>query len=381
MAVLSQAATPEVPAAPQPTRRAAGPRSTPVPQLRRPRLRGMSPLHLHVIALGGTIASVPQEDAAAGVAPSVTAEQIAQTAQLEALDLPDGPPRVTFDQLAQVGSGSITLSHLFSVVRATRAAAAAGADGVVLTQGTDTLEDSAFVLSLLNDAGIPIVLTGAMRNPSLAGADGGANVRSAAITALDPQIRGLAQDRRLAASLVFADEVFDPATAVKAHTTSVAAFTAGHGQGPLGWVSEDRLVLPHTPAAAPALPGWTIPDQPSEPGAPARVALIEAGLDDDLALLDALPDAGYRGCVLSGVGGGHVPETTVHRIAALANRMPVVLASRTGAGAVLQRTYGYPGAEIDLLGRGLISAGTLNARKSRLALVLALEFGTDFPQL
>ncbi|MGO1397611.1 MAG: asparaginase domain-containing protein [Brevibacterium yomogidense] len=363
----------------------------------------MSAPRLHIIALGGTIASAPQTDAASGVMPTIGAEQIAAAAQLDTLTLEDEPPLVTFEQLAQVGSGSITLTHLFDAVRSIRRAAADGADGVVLTQGTDTLEDSAFVLALLNDAGIPVVLTGAMRNPSLPGADGGANVRSAARTALDPRMKELAADRRLAAALVFADEVFDPLSVTKAHTTSVAAFQAGLGQGPLGWVSEDRLVLPHAPAASRAVPGWSVPDlsvpdqsvpdqsvpeaptsdQPTPEPAPAfpRVAVLEVGLDDDLSLVEELAEAGYAGCVLAGVGGGHVPQSTVARVAAVAAEVPVVLASRTGAGATLERTYGYPGAEIDLLGRGLVPAGTLNARKARLALILALHFGTDFPVL
>ena len=348
----------------------------------------MSAPRLHIIALGGTIASAPQTDAASGVTPSIGAEQIAAAAHLDTLILDGAAPVVTFEQLAQVGSGSITLTHLFDAVRSVRRAAADGADGVVLTQGTDTLEDSAFVLALLNDAGIPVVLTGAMRNPSLPGADGGANVRSAARTALDPVMRDLAADRRLAAALVFADEVFDPLSVTKAHTTSVAAFQPGLVQGPLGWVSEDRFVLPHVPAASRAVAGWTVPEPPeadlaAPEAAPAfpRVAVIEAGLDDDLSLVEELAEAGYAGCVLAGVGGGHVPQATVGRVAALAAQLPVVLASRTGAGATLTRTYGYPGAEIDLLGRGLVPAGTLNARKARLALILALHFGTEFPAL
>lgn len=348
----------------------------------------MSAPRLHIIALGGTIASSPQTDAASGVTPSIGAEQIAAAAHLDTLTVKGEPPRVTFEQLAQVGSGSITLHHLFDAVRSIRRAAADGADGIVLTQGTDTLEDSAFVLALLNDAGIPVVLTGAMRNPSLPGADGGANVRAAARTALDPTMKELAADRRLAAALVFADEVFDPMSVTKAHTTSVAAFQAGLGQGPLGWVSEDRFVLPHVPAASRAVPGWSVPevpeaDQSAPAAAPAfpRVAVIEVGLDDDLSLVEELAEAGYAGCVLAGVGGGHVPQSTVGRVAALAAEVPVVLASRTGAGATLERTYGYPGAEIDLLGRGLVPAGTLNARKARLALILALHFETDFPNL
>ncbi|WP_291791487.1 asparaginase domain-containing protein [Brevibacterium sp.] len=363
----------------------------------------MSSPRLHVIALGGTIASVPTASAgSAGVVPSVGAEQIAAAAQLD--DLPAAPGlHVTFEQLAQVGSGSITLAHLEAVVRSARRAAAEGACGVVLTQGTDTLEDSAFVLALLNDSGIPVAVTGAMRNPSLPGADGGANVRAAALAALSPEIRALAAERRLASVLVFADELHDPLTVVKAHTTSVATFTSGPGQGPLGWVSEDCVILPHVPAASRAVTGWQVPEEPDgaeasgtsahteaaasgagdappqESAALPRVALVEAGLDDDLALLDALPHAGYAGCVLAGVGGGHVPAGAVERGGALAARIPVVLASRTGAGAALQRTYGYPGSELDLLNRGLLTAGTLHPRKARLALVLALRFGTDFP--
>ncbi|WP_035282275.1 asparaginase domain-containing protein [Brevibacterium album] len=350
----------------------------------------MSTPHLHVIALGGTIASVPA-DSGGGVVPSVGAEEIAAAAHLDDLPAsttahlrddgedPAAPPlRITFEQLAQVGSGSITLSHLGAVVRAARRAAAAGAHGIVLTQGTDTLEDSAFVLALLNDSGIPIAVTGAMRNPSLPGADGGANVRAAALTALSPQVRELAAQRRLASVLVFADELHDPLYAVKAHTTSVAAFASGPGMGPLGWVSEDRVLLPHVPLASREVPGWKVPEAAAALGF-ARIALVEAGLGDDLALLEALPGAGYSGCVLSGVGGGHVSVEAVERAGALAAEMPVVLASRTGAGAVLERTYGYPGAELDLIARGLVPAGVLDARKARLALVLAHRFETAFP--
>lgn len=150
---------------------------------------------------------------ARGVAPTVTAEEITAAARLDTL--PGGAPQVSAEQLAQVGSGSIDFGILFSTVLAARRAAEHGADGIVLTQGTDTLEDSAFALSLLNDSGIPIVLTGAMRNPTLPGADGPANVRAAALTALAPEAAGLR------AALVFADEVHDPLFVRKAHTSQI----------------------------------------------------------------------------------------------------------------------------------------------------------------
>lgn len=349
---------------------------------------------LHVIALGGTIASSTPPPPAGGtdstggpepaaptrgVTPTVTAEEITAAARLDTL--PGGAPQVSAEQLAQVGSGSIDFGILFSTVQAARAAAARGAEGIVLTQGTDTLEDSAFALSLLNDSGIPIVLTGAMRNPTLPGADGPANVRSAALTALAPEAAGMR------AALVFADEVHDPLFVRKAHTSHVSPFTSGPVTGALGWVAEDRVRLPHLPAPRALPAGLAVP---CGSGADAysgttrapnhdfpRVAHIDVGFDDGLELLAALPEAGYSGAVLAGVGGGHVAARAVEAAGALAARMPVVLASRTGAGATLEDTYGYPGAEIDLLARGLLPAGLLDARKARIALTLALACGVD----
>lgn len=316
---------------------------------------------------------------ARGVAPTVTAEEITAAARLDTL--PGGAPQVSAEQLAQVGSGSIDFGILFSTVLAARRAAEHGADGIVLTQGTDTLEDSAFALSLLNDSGIPIVLTGAMRNPTLPGADGPANVRAAALTALAPEAAGLR------AALVFADEVHDPLFVRKAHTSHVSPFTSGPVVGALGWVAEDRVRLPHLPAPRTLPVGLAVPRGSGADAAPdtahapnldfPRVAHIDVGFDDGLELLATLPEAGYSGAVLAGVGGGHVAARAVEAVEALAVRMPVVLASRTGAGATLEDTYGYPGAEIDLLSRGLLPAGLLDARKARIALTLALACGVD----
>jgi L-asparaginase len=103
-----------------------------------------------------------------------------------------------------------------------------------------------------------------------------------------------------------------------------------------------------------------------------RVALLTATLGDDGRLAKLLPEAGYDGCVVAGVGGGHVPAVMVESLEALALRMPVVLASRIATGSVFERTYGYPGGERDLLARGLISGGWLGALKARILLTLCL---------
>lgn len=383
-------------------------------------------MRIHIAALGGTIASVPTESG--GVSPSVSGEDIARAARLDTIDVGSvvghvAPPagqageeggqgagasssglQLTFEQVAQVGSGSITVEHLVSVVESARTAASEGAVGVVLTQGTDTLEETAFVLSRINDSGIPIVVTGAMRNPSLPGADGPANVRAAVIAALSPQVR------ELASALVMADEIHDPVFVRKDHTSFTHAFSSGPSAGPLGWVSEDRVILPHVPAgscgrglvgavdaggeaaaadesrpagdtaaagaagAAEAAPRPQFPGLTSSDTFP-QVAVIAVGLGDSLAILDAVADAGYAGCVLAGVGGGHVPQSALPAVERLAQRMPVVYSSRTGSGSALENTYGYPGAEIGLQRMGLVPSGVLDPYKARLQLRLALAAG------
>ena len=92
--------------------------------------------------------------------------------------------------------------------------------------------------------------------------------------------------------------------------------------------------------------------QPAGPLPP--VALLGWGMGEDGRLLAGLPGLGYRGAVIEGMGAGHVPADAVPAVAALAQAMPVVLASRCWAGPAFTRTYGYPGSEIDLLARGLV---------------------------
>lgn len=314
--------------------------------------------HLLLAALGGTIASTV--NASGGVAPALSGAEIAAAAGLDQV-WPN--LQADFTQVAQVSSANVTLEMLFDVVELARSTEA---DGIVLTQGTDTLEESAFGLWLLNDSGTHISVTGAMRNPTLPGADGPANVRSAALTALSDKVSNLPS------SLVFNDEVHDPRFVTKSHTTSTAAFSSGPVLGAIGWLSEDDLHLPHAPQP-PKSPFAGLP----RPSQLTKIALAEVGMGEPAETLDLIAGSGLAGAVVSGVGGGHVPEELLPAVARLAERMPVVLASRTGSGASLRRTYGYPGGEIGLLEAGLVPAGILDARKARIVLNLALSFGLD----
>jgi L-asparaginase len=229
---------------------------------------------------------------------------------------------------------------------------------VVVTQGTDTLEETAFLLDLLLEVDQPVVMTGAMRNPTLPGADGPANLLAAV------QVATAANARGLGVLVVLNDQIHAARFVSKRHSTLPSAFDSA--VGPLGWVSEG---VPRIPLS---LPRWVT--LPPKPGTTARVGLVTACFDDDGRLVTAAAD-GADGLVIEALGGGHVPATLIEPLTDAAARMPVVMTSRTGQGDTLRGTYGFPGSETDLLGRGLIPGGWLDGPKARVLLMALLRAG------
>ncbi|MET7967372.1 asparaginase [Micromonospora sp. NPDC005305] len=265
-----------------------------------------------------------------------------------------------------VPSAALAYRQILDLVDAAGAAVADGATGVVVTQGTDTLEESAFLADLVWPHPAPLVFTGAMRNPTLAGPDGPANLLAAARVAAAPAARDLG------GLVAFNDEIHAARFARKTHSTSTATF-ASPNAGPLGHVIEGEVrLLTRPPRHAP------LPPVDRDRLAATRVALHTVTLDDDPALLDALTP-GLDGLVVAGFGVGHVPPDFAPALGELAARMPVVLASRTGAGSVLRNTYGAVGSETDLRRRGLVRGGLLDPYKAKVLLRLLLASGADRP--
>ncbi|MCD0481755.1 asparaginase [Streptacidiphilus sp. ASG 303] len=311
-----------------------------------------------LFTLGGTIAMAGH---AGGRVRRLTGAQL--TAAVPGLADLGAPPDV--HDTRAVPSADLTFRQILDLVGEASRAVEAGAPGVVVTQGTDTLEETAFLADLVWPHAEPLVLTGAMRNPTLAGPDGPANLLAAARTALAPEARGLG------ALVVLNDEVHAARRVRKARSTGTAAF-ASPDTGPVGHVVEDRVrILARPPRRAP-LP---VPADPAALDA-ARVALYTAALDDDGALLADLPRT-HRGLVVAGFGAGHVPSALAPVLGALAERVPVVLTSRTGGGSVLRNTYGAVGSETDLRRRGLVDGGFLDPYKARVLLRLLLAAGAD----
>jgi L-asparaginase len=308
-----------------------------------------------VFSLGGTIAMTPQPGG--GVAPALSANDLLSAVP----GLADLGIDIDVHDFRRVAGASLGFEDLLALAEDIDKEIAGGVDGVVITQGTDTIEESAYLLDLVHAKDAPVVVTGAMRSANAPGADGPANLLAALRVAASAQARGLG------CLVVFADEVHAARYVRKAHATSITAFVSSHG--PLGSAVEDQVRIPLRVARRPWI---SVADATKR----VRTAVATIALGDDGAVLEAVGER-VDGLVVAGFGAGHVPAVCVPVLAKLAGRIPVVLASRTGAGSVLTKTYGFPGSESDLLAQGLISAGALDPVKARILLHLLLMTGAD----
>ena len=279
--------------------------------------------------------------------------------------LPELGHPVEIQDIEKVPSANLTAAKILEVVDAASKAVAAGAVGVVVTQGTDTLEESAFLADLVWPHPQPLVFTGAMRNPTLAGPDGPANLLAALRVACSPAARDLG------ALVVFKDEIHAARWVRKTHSTSTSTFVSPNA-GPIGHVVEDRVRILTRPLRLDGVQGSAEPAELDN----IRVALYTVTLDDDGVLLQGLADT-HQGLVVAGYGVGHVPAGLAPVLGELAARIPVVLTSRTGAGSIVRNTYNSPGSETDLLQRGLIDGGFLDPYKARILLRLLLATDDD----
>ncbi len=306
----------------------------------------MNPPRIAIAALGGTICMTPAADG--GVVPQLSAEDLVAA-------VPGLAQHATLhtETLLQLPSSALDFTAMHQVLGWARQQIDQGAEGIVITQGTDTLEETAFFLDLYWQHPQPLVLTGAMRSPQMAGADGPANILAAVLTAASPTAR------QRGVMVVMNDVVHAARRVRKQHSLAVDAFVSPNG-GPLGSVVEQQLRWFH-PVAEPAA---ALAPATTEP----RVALLETCLGDRGELLSAVLDQGFDGLVIGGFGAGHVAPAFAEQLDAVITRMPVVVASRTGAGHTARATYGATGSEIDLQRRGVLMAGELDPRKARLLL-------------
>jgi L-asparaginase len=319
----------------------------------------MSQKKILLLSLGGTITMTG--GSGPGITPTLGADDLVRAVP--------GLDRVAALETAspfRVPGPSLSFADLTGVAALLEERLGGDCDGAVVVQGTDTIEETAFLFDLLVRSDKPVVVTGAMRGAETAGADGPANLLAAATVAAEPASRGLGT------LVVLNDQVHAARFVRKSHTALPSAF-ASPLAGPLGLVAEGRATILMRPARTPQVP--VAAGQSERP----RVALVRIALDDDGRMLRALPTLGYAGAVLEAMGAGHVPAGVAPLVGELVAAMPVVLDTRVPSGPVFRSTYGYAGSETDLIARGAIPGGFLGGLKSRILLALLLGAGLDRP--
>jgi L-asparaginase len=325
---------------------------------------------IHIIATGGTIA-MAHDDKAGGAMLSLSGADFLQRLLRE-----DGQrlPDISAEEYGPLPSSHFTIDHLWGlrqrvatllgpVVDAPHQPGASLPDGIVITHGTDTLEETAYLLDLTVASDIPIVVTGAMRVASEPGYEGIANLLAAIRVAASPAARGLGT------LVVLNDEIHAARDVTKTHSQSLDTFKSPFW-GPLGRVEADRIVV------ARRLERHTIDCPRLEP----RVYLFKLALGMDAELLRHAVALGARGVVIESFGGGRVPPWWLDAIRdAIARDVAVVIATRCSAGPI-HDPYGYPGAYRDLVAAGCLFADGLNGPKARLRLMAALGAARDLQE-
>jgi L-asparaginase len=287
--------------------------------------------------------------------PAVSGEEL-----VEMLDWPQAPP-LELDDFVNVPSfdmhGELALSLARRVIEQ---AGRPDLAGVVVAHGTDTMEESVFLIDRLLDSELPVVLTGAQRGADQRDTDGPRNLRDAVRVAADPDARGRG------ALIVFAGEIHAAREVRKVHTSALTAFAAP-GYGPIGIVDGERVVVPRRSERAAPLP---VPEEL------ALVDLIRLHAGSDARFLHAAVETGAKALVLEGTGRGNANDQVLAGVRHAVERgIPVVVCSRCVAGRV-EPVYGRGGGR-DLVEAGALFAGDLAGPKARVLLQIAVGAGLD----
>ncbi len=304
-----------------------------------------------VFSLGGTIASI-RSGSGKAVAGALSGEDL-----FRQLNIPIDAS-VEMQTLSRKPSNAITPQDLLALRQhCLDAAARPEVVGIVVSQGTDTLEDTACFLDIsldLQDTGL--VVTGAQRVPYAAGSDAGPNLRDAITVARSGAARGQG------ALVVFNEEIHAGDTVCKVSSFQLNGF-ASPAHGPLGYVDGDvvRMRL-RAPRAYMIVPDADLP----------RVDILPVSLGAHPALITASVTSGARGLVLDAVGRGHVPPDWMESLTAVARQVPIVVTSATHAGR-LAEAYEYTGSLAELTAIGVIPVHNVSARKARLRLMCAIS--------
>jgi L-asparaginase len=314
---------------------------------------------VRILATGGTIAGAGPSEIDRTYKPGDLAVESLIRAVPKVRTLAD----VSGEQIAQIGSQDMDDAlWLKLAVRVNALFAADEADGIVVTHGTDTMEETAYFLHLVTRSERPVVLTGAMRPPTSLSPDGPLNLYNAVAVAADPDAAGRG------AIVVLNDDLHCGRDVTKAHTTDVQAFESP-GPGLLGTASYGKIRYFRRPSRLHTRASeWSVNGQGRLP----RVDIVYAHAGMAVDLIEASVGLGARGLVVAGMGNGNPTAPAVAALAAVAKRgVVVVRSSRVVSGDVTRNV------EVDDEALCFVAADQLNPQKARVLLKLCLMSTSD----
>ena len=308
-----------------------------------------------IIFTGRTISMTIDEKTGAAI-PSLSGNQILsmvtnidKLADIETIEYCEIPgPHVNFDMLFEIKNMVLELAEREDI------------SGIIITHGTDTLEETAYFLDLALCIKKPVVVVGAMRNSSELGYDGSSNLAAAVCTAISPNAVGKG------VLVVLNNEVNTAREVTKTNTMSLNTFQSSYG--PIGIIDTNEFIIHRN---------ITVRDFIETDKIEKNVVLIKSCMDMGTDILDFCIDKGSRGIVIEAMGRGNLPPDLVPSIKrAISKNIAVVIVSRCHSGRVMS-SYGYPGGGKNLRDLGVIFGGELSGEKARIKLMLALGVTDD----
>ena len=307
-----------------------------------------------ILATGGTIAGA----AASGTQSAYTSGAVTIDAMLKAVPGIEKLANIKGEQISNVGSQDISFDIMLKLAkRINELLATPDVDGIVITHGTDTMEETAYFLNLTVKSEKPVVMVGSMRPSTAVSADGPLNLYNAVAVAADPQAKGRG------VLVVMNDQIHAAHSLTKTSTTSVQTFMSPL-RGVVGVTAYGKNDWYNTPP-------WKHTSQSefdiSNVTKLPRVDIVFADADMEPDLIDASVNAGAKGIVIAGVGNGNMNKVSVEAAARAVKKGVVVVRSSRVATGMVDRNVEVNDDEL-----GFIASDELNPQKSRILLSLAL---------
>ncbi len=311
--------------------------------------------NITVFTTGGTICMKYDEEKK-GLVPAVTGKDL-----IEGVPQLDGVANISVVEFAQVSSPEMTPAIMKNLGDKIEEAFANGADGVVVTHGTDTLEETAYFLNLYVRSDKPVCIVGAMRGAADLSAEGPRNIYDAIRTAACDDAQGLGT------LVVMNEEIHLGSTVTKTSTCNVDTFKSPVF-GACGYADVDKIVIRTKPYALPKLHPEKLE---------LNVPILKAYTGMDSSFLEYLATTDIKGLVIEGFGRGNIPSGMLAGLQKVLDKGVIVIcSSRANSGKTLG-VYAYGGAGAVLEGMGVILSKGHNTLQSRLKLMLALGLTTD----